>query len=373
MSPRELARAVAAYGLPDHDGPFLGSGGPETPLDASSWAQLTAIVQHQRLTGYLHAAVDAGALAVTDEQRQQVDDLHLGSCSTVLRLERILVDLAAELEAEGIEFVVLKGSASAHLVHDDPAVRMFGDNDLLFRTEEFERALQVLSDLGYRRRRAPATSAFDRRFGKGATLTGTTGDELDAHRNLMFGTFGFAIDLEELFASSVTFELGGRKLAALGPETRLLHACYHAALGDPVPRFSSVRDIAQMLATGTHDADRVLDLGRRWRSEAVLARGIGLCRSHLGVEVEGTVVEAVSDYEPTAREQRAIDSYVGDKRSFANKVVASLPYLNGVRDRAAFLRAAVLPSQEFVASRGNRSTVGWIRKGTRSLLRGGKR
>ena len=373
MSPRELARAVAAYGLPDHDGPFLGGGGPQTPLDASSWSQLIAIVQHQRLTGYLHAAVDAGVLAVTDEQRQQVDELHLGSCSTVLRLERILVDLATELEAAGIEFVVLKGSASAHLVHDDPAVRMFGDNDLLFRTEEFEPALQVLRKIGYHQQSVPPTSSFGRRFAKGVTLEGPTGDELDAHRNLVFGTFGFAIEVDELFDSSTEFELGGRKLQALGSETRLLHACYHAGLGDPVPRLSSVRDVAQMLMTGAQDAMRVRELASRWKSEAVVARACQLCEDHLGVAVEGPIAEGLMDYEPTRREQRAIDSYVGADRSFAAKVLASLPYVEGLGERTAFLRAILVPSSDFAESRGSRRGIRWLLYGARSLFRKGRR
>ena len=372
MITRDLARSVAAFGLPGHDGPLLADGRGE-PLDDDEWRKLISIVSSQRLPGYLHAAVQAGALPVTAEQREQVDDLHLRSCGTALRLERILLKLAAHLERAEIEFVVLKGTASAHLVHEDPSHRMFGDNDLLFRSEQFEDALGALSELGYRRATPPPTPSFARRFSKGATMHGPSGDEVDAHRNLVFGTFGFQIDLDELFASSAVFELGGRKLRALGPETRLLHACYHAALGDPVPRLSSVRDIAQMLATGDHDPDRTIELTRAWGAEAVLARAFALCHDHLGVTVDGPVVAAFEGYEPTRRERRAIASYVGPNHSFAAKVLASLPFLDGVGERAAFLRAAVAPSAEFTESRGDRQRMTWVREGLRSLWPGERR
>jgi hypothetical protein len=365
---QELARSVAAFGLPGHDGPLLADELAE-PLEDEDWRKLIGIVSVQRLSGYLHAAVQAGALAVTAEQRDQVDDLHLRCCASALRLERILLELATHLERAGIEFVVLKGTASAHLVHEDPSLRMFGDNDLLFRSERFEDALGVLVELGYERVTPPPTSAFARRFAKGATMHGPAGDEVDAHRNLVFGTFGFQIDLEELFTSSVVFPLGGRELRALGPETRLLHACYHAALGDPVPRLSSVRDVAQMLVTGGHDPDRLIDLARRWRAEPVLARSVELCRRHLGVDVGGSVVAAFEGYEPTRRERRAIASYVGTDRSFAAKVLASLPYLDGVGERVVFLRASLAPSAEFAESRARRRGRTRFCGGLRSLLK----
>ena len=371
MIAQDLARSVAAFGLPGHDGPLLGDELAE-PLNDDDWRKLISIVSAQRLPGYLHAAVQAGALPVTAEQREQVDDLHLRSCATALRLERILLELDTHLERAGIEFVVLKGTASAHMVHEDPSHRMFGDNDLLFRSEQFEDALGALSELGYRRATPPPTPSFARRFSKGATMHGPSGDEVDAHRNLVFGTFGFQIDLEVLFASTVAFHLGGRELRALGPETRLLHACYHAALGDPVPRLSSVRDVAQMLTTGSHDPDRLIDLAQRWRAEPVLVRSVELCRNHLGVDVGGTVVAAFEGYEPNRRERRAIASYVGTDRSFAAKVLASLPYLDGVGERVVFLRASLAPSAEFAESRTRRRGTTPLRGGLRSVLRGGR-
>lgn len=367
MIASSLARRVAAFGLPGHDGPLLEQS-DGAPLSADDWAQLTRIVSAQRLAGYLHRAVEAGALPVTAEQRDEVDDLHLRSCATALRLERILVQLAALLDEAGIEFLVLKGTASAHLVHEDPSHRMFGDNDLLFRSGQFDEALAVLSGAGYQRAATPPTSAFARRFAKGATLHGTSGDEVDAHRNLVFGSFGFQIDLDELFASAVSFELGGRQLRALGPEARLMHACYHAALGDPVPRLNSIRDVAQMLTTGRHAPERLVHLARAWRAEPVLARALHLCREHLDVQVDGAVAEAFDAYQPSRRERRAIASYVGTDRSFLSKVLASLPYLDGPRERAAFLRASLVPSAEFTESRTNRRGVKPFRGGVRGAM-----
>jgi hypothetical protein len=362
-----LAR-VATFGLPTTEAAIASE-----PLGSGDWAFLLADVRHQRLSGLLQAAVEAGALPVTDEQRAEVEDLHLGACAAVLRLEQRLLEVAEVLDQAGVDMIVLKGSAVAHLAYPDPALRMFGDNDLLLRSERFDDAILLLCRNGYVRQTAPARPGYERRFAKGATLTGEVGDELDLHRNLVFGTVGFCIDLDELFTSAVTFTVGGRMLLGLGPESRLLHGCYHAGLGDPRPRHGSVRDVAQMLAFGTHDPDRVLALARAWQSEAVLARAVGLCDELLGYRPQDEVSRAVRSHVPTARERRVIDSYVGDNRRFAAKVVASLPYIDGWGAKAAFVSSVAFPQRGFAESFGGRSGLAWLRRGARSLLRGARR
>ena len=357
-------RGVAAFGLPGSTGRIA-----DAPLDPSRWPTLLRTVSGQRLAGLLLAAIEADALPVTGEQHDEAIDLHLRWCRTALGLERRLLTAVDALEAAGIDVVVLKGTAVAHLAYPDPALRFFGDNDLLVPGAQLHRAQQVLEGLGYVRWIGELRPGFDRRFGKGASLQRPGEDELDLHRTLVFGSFGFLIDTEELFASAVPFELGGRALAALGPETRLLHACYHAALGDPRPRYSSVRDVAQMLCTGDHDSGRVIELTRRWEAEPVVARAVQLCREHLGVVVSGPLVELADAHVPSRRATRAVASYVGANQSFAAKVLASLPYLPDLRSRAALLRAAALPDTEAAADHGRRAGIEWLRRGFRSLLR----
>ena len=372
----ELLRRVLVASLPTGLGETQASPGSadwpmhrveERPLEDAAWQRLFAEADRTRCLGFLQAAIDADALPVTAQQREQAVDRHAQWCTSMLRLERSLLEAAAFLEDRGIDLVVLKGTAHAHLIYPDPSWRSFGDNDLLLRTKQFDDAVAALAELGYHRPVPQVRPGFDARFGKGATLLRPGNEELDLHRTLLFGTFGLQIDLDELFASSVSFKLGGRTLQALGPETRLLHLCYHAALGDPEPRPASVRDLAQQLALADHEDERVVALVDRWQAHPVVARAFQLVEHVLGVAVTGAIRRHVEARPPTRRERRAVASYVGDHRRFAHKVIATLPYVQGPRAKIALLRAVAVPDRELAAAFDARGPSSWIRRGLGAL------
>lgn len=363
-----LARAIAVFDLPGRGGAGVGSPMPEQPVSEDTFHSLLSTCQRQRLTGLLQHAVERGALPVTGQQRERVADRHLDWCSAMLGLDRELLWVVGVLEEADLEVVVLKGTSSAHLNYPDPGQRLFGDNDVLLRSEQVDRALAVLEEAGYRRPKAAARPDFDRRFGKGATLIGPEGRELDVHRSLVFGSFGLAIDMDALWRTTSTFTMGGRQLRVLGPDERLLHACLHAALGDAHPRLNVVRDLAQQLALERYDPERFLGMVGSWQAMPVLKRALWVVRSRLGVEAQGRLAEAANAYQPTRREARAVAAYVGSGRSFAAMVLSSLPYLPDTRERVAFLRAVAMPGSDFVASRGSGSLLEWWRRGRRAVL-----
>lgn len=340
----------------------------DEPLTTDEFDRLLAQVRHHRIPGVLLAAVLEGLLPVTDAQRTAIGDVHRDACASTLGLERRLLQVVETLEAARIEVVVLKGTAHAHLLEPDPAMRHFGDLDLLVRAADLERAIAVLErDRGARRDAPELRRGYDRRFAKGVTLV-EDGVEIDLHRTLLYGTFAYSFDPDELFDRTVTFEVGGRHLRALGPEHRLLHVCYHAGLGDPRPRANSLRDVGRMLTLGLHDDDRLLAIAQRWRSMAVLARGVELARTYLGVAPPDAIERACRDWRPSAVEQRAVASYVGANRSHTAKVRASLPFLPDTRTRAAFLVGSFVPSRGFVRG-GTQGRLGWVRQGLRSWRR----
>lgn len=368
MSERLIAVAIASDGLPGAAAAL-----PAQPLDDGAWKRLGFEVTTQKLTGLLLDAVRGDRMPVTDAQYELASHWHEEQVATALRLERLMLRVVPALTDHGLDVLVLKGPAVAHLAYRDPSLRLFGDIDVLLRAEQFDDAMGRLEqDLGFDRPWAQMRPGFDARFGKGATLRAPEGLELDVHRTFVFGAFGLAVDNADLFDSPARFEVGGRSLLTLDPATRFLHACYHAALGSPTPRLMTLRDVVEQLPGGVDEVERVLDLVRRWRGRAVVARAVRLVERRFDMTLAGPIVEDVRGYVATPQEERAVAAQVGPGASFARQVVAALPYVEGLADRAAFLAAVLLPSSSSMASRESGGRLAWLRRGAGSL-RGGAR
>lgn len=337
---------MAAYGLAGTRTEL-----PTSPLEAQRWRALLKAVDWERLAGLLARAMADGALAATEEQKEEAVQLELDWAFHALSLERRLVELSGRLEDAGIGHLVLKGPAFAHSVYPDPSLRSFGDLDLLVPGARFDDAIAVVTAWGGRRRYPEPRPGFVGRFGKGAALVMPDGMEIDLHRTFVAGPLGIRIGLEGLFATAVPMAIGGRRLSRLAPEEAFLHACYHAVLGSKVTRLVPQRDVAQMLLTVELDLDRVHRLAGEWRGRAVVARAVSDAWRSLALPDDAPLAVWAAEYAASRAELRALRVYLGERRSYAAQAAAAVAAVPGWRAKAAYLRALLLPGRDYLASR----------------------
>jgi hypothetical protein len=353
----DLARAVAGYGLPLSKVTL-----PGAPLDDERWAAFFAKVASERLGGLLSRAVSDGALAVTDEQGENVLDLHRAEMDCVIRLEQALLETVTRLEGAGISFRVMKGAALCHLAYADPALRAFGDVDLMVEPSRIDDAVAVLTGSGCRREFPELRPGFDRRFGKGVSMIRADGAEVDLHRMLTEGRFGLTVDLEAFFQPSIRFRLGDATLPALAPEELFVSACFNAAIGNREPRLNALRDIAELLVPPARlpiDVELVLARCRSWRVEAVLARGVRLAWSSLRLPPSAGMSEWALAYVTSRADERALLAHTGEHRSWAAQALLAVGSVPGARAKAAYLSGALLPGRVHLDSRGVDRRTRW--------------
>jgi putative nucleotidyltransferase-like protein len=353
MSP--ALRRVASFGL---DGaapaePFgLGAAAPAEPFDVEPerWDGFLQVLGTGSLTGLASAAAAAGVLRLTDGQRQQLAAVHRHVMRLNLALEQQLLAVAAAFDGEGIEAVVLKGSAVARTCYPDPSWRPFKDLDLLVRTRDWERSCRLVAALGYARKLEEPRPGFDERFGKAATHRSAGGFELDLHRRLVLGPFGLWMDPEPLLARTGTFELAGRRLRRLGDTDLLLHACMHASLGWSPPLPIPVRDVVQIATSLAVDWDLLAGSASRWRLTAVLAHALATAAGTTGWqpcdEARRLMATAAG-----ARERRALRAYTSDRRGEGATTLSALAAIPGVRPKLAYVSALACPSRAFLTAR----------------------
>jgi putative nucleotidyltransferase-like protein len=346
----DAVRRIASFGLPGAP--------PEPSIEtvADEWSAVLGQVVHHRLTGLATAASGAGALPLSADQQSELLTHHREAMVCALSLERDLVDVGEAFEAAEIDHVVLKGPAVARVGYPDPSWRPFGDVDVLVPSDRFEAACLVLSYLRYGRTFVDPRPRFAARFGKGAAHVGSDGLEVDLHRLLADGPFGYWIDHDEVLRSTTSIELGGRSFRRLDDTALVLHACLHAVLGGPRPTLLQVRDIAQ-LSTRDVQWEVLAEWGRRWRLRAVLERALDFVEPRLGDRALPEAARAFSrGLRPSTQERRALRA-CAEERFRGERDWASLRALPGVGAKIAYGGALLFPDRAFVRSRTG--SVGW--------------
>jgi hypothetical protein len=346
---------VAAFGLQDNDDQ------PAVSISQEIWPPLLTTLYDQRLTGFAVAAVEAGSLTLSSGQAEDLLERYRDAMLQVLALERHLVTLSAALEDAGVELVLLKGSALAHTVYPDPSWRPFADLDFLVRGRDWQRACEVLAERGFRRGLPEPRARFDVRFGKAAELRGEDGLTIDLHRTLVVGPFGLWIDLDELFAGTTSFSLGGRSLRRLDDTSLFLHACIHASLGWWPPLLMPVRDVTQVASYAKVDWDLVAQRTRRWRLAAVVRHALETASETLGAAIPDEA-KSVLAIEPRRNERRALNAYITDHRGRGGTATSTMRAIPGLRAKAAYVRALLFPSRDFLAARQRNGRASYLRR-----------
>ncbi|HEX6329474.1 MAG TPA: nucleotidyltransferase family protein [Jiangellaceae bacterium] len=342
-----VLRSAAAHGLPG-----VQPVAPQEPLDLDSWEALLRAAQWERVVPLLAQAVIDGTFPATNDQLAELLDAELQSMGSVLALEAKLVEIADVLDDEEIPFRVLKGPALAHLDYPEPALREFGDIDLLIAPNAFDRAVNVLTGLGYCRRFPEPREGFDRRFSKSVSMVGPDRDELDLHRTLASGGFGQRIIVGMLWsAQPAWFTVANHRFAALGIEERFLNACYHMVLGNAPPRLVPQRDLAQMLLGGNVAHDRVQSLAAAWQGEAVVAHAVTTTWRNLHLTERVPLSAWAAEFRPRHRERRELARATSPHYTYAAQAFDSIRAIRNPRDQFAYVSALAFPRSSYLQGR----------------------
>lgn len=325
---------------------------PPTELGRELLGQLINAAEGERLTGPLVSAVEDGVLSLPAELAEVLWDRHTEAIKWCLHLEHRLLEVRRQFEfGGGIQHLVLKGPAIAHLDEVDPAVRTFADLDILVASGDIDRAVSILEADGCQRPWPERRPGYDRRFAKSVTLTYPDGVEIDVHRSICDGVHGFRVPPERLFAVPDHFLLGGERVPALSLVHRVLHAAYHAVLGSSRPHLMSLRDLGGYLTRRDVDHREVVAEAQRWRGVSVLAAAVDAMLEALTVEAPewSCWLDALelSDHErKLVQRQRQEGSALGPGKLDA---LRELPRL---QDKVSFGRALLWPRPAHLRARG---------------------
>src|SRR6266849_5395396 len=252
----------------------------------------------QQLAGLLGSADWDRLLVLTEDSvpreiRQALIDRQRAQILFSLRLTAELFRLLERFAAEGIGTLVVKGPVLAVRAYGDPAMRSYGDLDLLVRQRDIRQATELMSAAGF----VPAVSlgAIDAGKIPGQYLFSRRDSKLivELHNDSTLRYFPRRLPLEEFFARQIRVPLDTHEVPALSVEDELVLICIHGAKHF-WERLMWIADVAALVSRQTGiDWLRVADLAKAVGARRMLHTGLrlalGLLQAPLPEKVQALV------------------------------------------------------------------------------------
>jgi hypothetical protein len=236
----------------------------------------------------------ACADAVPPATLRQLSEHFYANAGRNALLTRELCALVDLLEAHGLPVIPFKGPVLAAMAYGNPALRQFGDLDMLVHPQDAQQATALLLARGYRRWEQRPATLFPR-FRRVVELISADGQVLvELHQVITSGTFFFPLYAGRMWARVEEVSLDNKRFRGLAPEELLLILCVHGAKHH-WSRLGWICDVAELLrAYPRFEWDRVLEQARCWGGTRMLMLGLQLARGLLGTDLPAAVQQRIS-------------------------------------------------------------------------------
>jgi hypothetical protein len=281
---------------------------------------------------------------------------------------RQLAEILRALRQNGLKTVIMKGAGLARFTYADPALRPFGDLDLLIRPEDIDPTHRVLGDLGYTIFQG-APSEVDRkwRHGRGYFDLARRRLPIDVHWRYSGYPNLLRFDPAGVFARAIEVSVNGEPALIEAPCDAVVAATIYFLremwYGKAKMRY--VRDLAEIAHRRPVDWDQVL---QRVEEEPLLRSplrvAMGSAAALLGAAVPAAVLTAVAP-KRWGRAAVHLDARIRDnllRRETAFEavcLVALMRWFDGdaIGNYLRWARSMVLVPPPFAASRRR-----WLRR-----------
>src|SRR6266436_2771836 len=263
-------------------------------LRSVDWARLLILAEEHGVAGHLAASLRGlKEDLIPPETRQALVDRQRAQVVFTLRLTAELFRILDRFTSEGIGALVVKGPVLAVQAYGDPAMRAYGDLDLLVRQRDIRRATELMSAAGYEA--AVPLSAIDGGKIPGQYLFFNPQLKfiVELHNDLTLRYFPRRLPLEDFFARQIRVRLDAHEAPALSVEDELVLISIHGAKHF-WERLMWIADVAALVSRQTGiDWQRVTDSARAVGAERMLHTGLRLAadllQARLPDKIQATV------------------------------------------------------------------------------------
>jgi hypothetical protein len=268
--------------------------------------KLSALVRRANGARLLELAAEHGVLghlaarlgkmdgdSVPRETRQALLDGQRAQNFVTLRMTAELFSIFDQFASAGIGALPVKGPVLAVRAYGDPAMRSYGDLDLLVRQRDIRRATELMIAAGYDA--AVPLAAIDAGKIPGQYLFIKPGSNLlvELHNDLTLRYFPRRLPLERLFERQTRVQLDSREVPALSVEDELVLICVHGAK-HLWERLMWIADVAALVCRQANlDWERAAASAKEAGAERMLHVGLQLSETLLKFRLPKDILEKV--------------------------------------------------------------------------------
>jgi len=121
------------------------------------WSGLRAMVEHHRIGPLLYRHARSAELEMPDDVLSMLASVYMQRKSLARSRDGFITTLVDAFAQQGLDLLLLKGSALAHNAYPEPALRPMDDLDILIHPDQQHAALETLTALGIKAR-LPSTA-----------------------------------------------------------------------------------------------------------------------------------------------------------------------------------------------------------------------
>ncbi len=252
-------------------------------VHAANGSRLLELAAEHGVLGHLAARLGKmDGDSVLRETQQALLDGQRAQNFVTLRMTAELFRVLDQFASVGIGALVVKGPVLAVRAYGDPAMRSYGDLDLLVRQRDIRRATDLMMAAGYHA--AVTFAAIDAGKIPGQYLFSRADSNLlvELHNDLTLRYFPRRLPLEAWFERQVCVQLDSREAPALSVEDELVLICVHGAK-HLWERLMWIADVAALVSRQAN-----LD----WERAAFSAKVVGAARMlHVGLGLSATLLK----------------------------------------------------------------------------------
>lgn len=269
----------------------------DTFPSSPDWIFLLRLAQHHRLEPLLSYGLRRLHVAgIPPRVRAQWDARRRHAVVGATHHQQAIVAIATAFETQRVPYILLKGEALSKAFYPQDGLRLYGDIDLLIRSEDYERAKAMLHTLGFQLREPAEEEEQRQLFGEiDFSTTGPRSLTVDLHWDTLMTAWEphSLFSERETWASADCIRLGNRDIPVLKQEVLILFLCAHLAFHHVFDGLLLLCDLFLVLRRDADriDWDRLIDLANRCQCRRALYYSLSFVKALMAAPMPAEILD----------------------------------------------------------------------------------